>query len=132
MSSLGRPPNRLHIAEPIDDWELMMDIAEFYTAWSTAIKLKFELDPIKEMLRQQQYKEHADHAIKLLQRRPDRSSHRWHYLLSQCFFNKWDYDEAKKSIEQAISKLPAGSYLENSYERLKYEIGRNTRRYQKQ
>lgn len=116
---------------PIDDWELMMDLAEFYTAWSTALKLKFELDPIKEMLRHQKYKELADHAITFLQSRHDRSSHRWHYLLSQCFFNKWDYDTARLSIGQAISKLPAGSYLKNSYERLQNDIGKNARRYRR-
>jgi hypothetical protein len=114
---------------PLDDWEMMMDLAEFYTTWSTSLKLKIELDPIREMQRHQKYKELSDHAISLLKSKPDQASHRWHYLLAQNHFNKWDYDSAGISIQRAIANLPTGSYLENSYDRLKSEIGKKSRRY---
>jgi len=115
----------------LDDQGIVMDIAEFYTEWSTALKMKFELDPIKEMLRQQKYKELADHAIGLLRKRADQSTHRWHYLLSQCQFNKWEYEEARRSIDRAVAHLPSDSYLKNPYERLRGEIVKKAFHYQR-
>ena len=115
---------------PLDDEGISMDIAEFYTEWSVALKMKVELDPIKEMLRVQKYKERADHAIGLLKGCADRLSHRWSYLMAQCQFNKWEYDSAKGNIDRAIARLPINSYLRHSYERLRGEIVRNGIRYQ--
>jgi GTPase SAR1 family protein len=116
---------------PLNDEGIMMDIAEFYTEWATTLKLKIELDPIKEMLRQQKYKELSDHAIKLLQERREKTSHRRYYLLAQCLFNKWEYDAAKDNIDKAIEGLPASSYLSNPYERLRTEIIKKARHYQR-
>jgi hypothetical protein len=115
---------------PLNDEAIMMDIAEFYTQWATTLKMKIELDPIKEMLRKQKYKELSDHAISLLQGRREKSSHRWYYLLAQCLFNKWEYDAAKPNIDRAIERLGANSYLVDSYERLRTEIIRKARHYQ--
>ncbi len=106
----------------LEDNELWLDIAEFYTEWSSTIKMTIELDPIKEMLRQQKYKEHADHALDSLRRVSGERSHRWNYLFAQCHYNKWDYEAAKLSIDRAIVTLPGGSYLKNSYEGLRAEI----------
>jgi hypothetical protein len=115
---------------PLNEEGILMDIAEFYTEWATTLKLKIELDPIKEMLRQQKYKELSDHAISLLQEREVKNSHRRSYLLAQCMFNKWEYGTAKTNIDQAIEALPSNSYLFNSYERLRTEIIKKARQYQ--
>jgi hypothetical protein len=113
----------------LNDADITMDIAEFYTEWATNLKMKLDLDPIKEMLRQQKYKELSDHAISLLESCRVKSSHKWHYLLAQCQFNKWDYDAAKLSIGRAIASLPSGSYLNNPYERFRDEIVKKGRYY---
>jgi hypothetical protein len=87
------------------------------------LKMRFEIgDPLKEGLRQQRYKELSAHAINLLKNCQDRASHKWHYLLAQCQYNKWDYDVARVSIDKAIATLPDGSYLRQPYERLRAEI----------
>jgi DNA polymerase III delta prime subunit len=114
---------------PSNDENIIIDIAEFYTEWATTLKLKIELDPIKEMLRQQKYKELSDHAISLLQEHREITSHRHHYLLAQCFFNKWEYGMAKSSIDRAIDLLPPNSYLDNPYERLRSEVIKKARQY---
>jgi CII-binding regulator of phage lambda lysogenization HflD len=115
---------------PLNEEGIMLDIAEFYTEWATTLKLKIELDPIKEMLRQQKYKELSDHAVLLLQERGIKLSHRRSYLLAQCMFNKWEYGAAKTNIDKAIEALPSNSYLANSYERLRTEIIKKARQYQ--
>jgi hypothetical protein len=115
----------------LDDADITMDIAEFYTEWATNVKMKIELDPIKEMLRQQKYKELSDHAISLLERCRVKSSHKWHYLLAQCQFNKWDYAAAKLSMDRAIAALPTGSYLKTPYERFRDEIVKKGRYYKR-
>jgi hypothetical protein len=115
---------------PLNEEGIMLDIAEFYTEWATTLKLKIELDPIKEMLRQQKYKELSDHAVLLLQERGIKLSHRRSYLLAQCMFNKWEYGAAKTNIDKAIEALPSNSYLANSYERLRAEIIKKARQYQ--
>ncbi|WFU33616.1 hypothetical protein QA635_03970 [Bradyrhizobium brasilense] len=114
---------------PLPDDELAVDIAEFYTEWATTLKLKIELDPIKEMLRQQKYKELSDHAIKLLRSQQRAASHRYYYLLAQSYFNKWDYELAKSNIDRALEELPEGSYLSTPYERLRTEVIKKARQY---
>jgi hypothetical protein len=116
---------------PIKEEDILMDLAEFYTQWATTLKLGIELDPIKEMLRQQKYKEQSDHAISLLQDPVVGRSHRRSFLLSQCMFNKWEYGAAKNNIDDAIRYLPSNSYLINSYERLRAEIIKKARHYQR-
>ena len=101
--------------------QVKFELAQFYVAWSTAVKMKFELDPLKEMLRQQKYKELADVAIKLLKEVP-RDRHEWHHLLAQSYYNEWDYDHALRHVEEAIKALPKGSHLERPYWRLRGEI----------
>ncbi len=97
------------------------ELAQFYAAWSTALKMKMELDPLKEMLRQQKYKELADTAIVLL-KDTNLGTHDWYHLLAQCYFNQWDYESALPQISKAIELLPKGSHLSSPYQRLKREI----------
>lgn len=101
--------------------EIKFELAQFYVAWSTALKMKVELDPLKEMLRQQKYKELAETAIMLL-KDINLSTHEWYYLLAQCYFNCWDYEKALPNINKAIDALPKQSHLESSYQRLFREI----------
>ncbi|WP_448046074.1 hypothetical protein [Bradyrhizobium liaoningense] len=116
---------------PRNEAEAVMDLAQFYTEWATTLKLRIELDPIKEMLRQQKYKELSDHAVSLLRRDVVERSHRRSYLLAQCLFNKWDYSAAKSNIDEAIQSLPENSYLIAPYEKLRGEINRKARHYQR-
>jgi tetratricopeptide (TPR) repeat protein len=115
----------------INDDEIRMDLAHFYTEWATTLKLKVELDPLKEMKRQQKYKELSEQAIGVLRTVSDKNTHTWQYLLAQCQFNKWEYDTAKQSIDRAIALLPATSYLSQSYERLRGEIIKKWQYYKK-
>ncbi len=104
-----------------DSVELKFELARFYVSWSTALKLRFELDPLKNMVRIKEYKDLADRAIeKLKEVRPD--SHSWHHLVAQSYYNKWDYDLALRHVEKAIDALPRGSHLAGPYKRLKGEI----------
>ena len=107
-----------------------MDAAEVLVQWGTSLKLKFDLDPIKEMLRQQKYKELADDGARLLVGCSDKKSHRWNYLSAQCHFLKWEYQAARRHIDAAISALPDASYLKASYERLQGEIIKKSAQYQ--
>jgi hypothetical protein len=100
---------------------ISMELARFYLAWSTAIKLRFESDPLKEMLRRQQYKELADETIRFL-KTVQRHDYEWYYLMAHSYYNKWDYERAIRNIDSAIAALPQGSPLFGSYRRLKLEI----------
>jgi tetratricopeptide (TPR) repeat protein len=112
--------------------DVRLDAAEVFIQWGTSLKLKFDLDPIKEMLRQQHYKELADTSAGILITCADRTSHRWNYLLAQCHFLKWEYEAAKRHIDKAISALPDASYLTVSYERLQGEIIKKWKHYNRQ
>jgi hypothetical protein len=112
--------------------DVRLDAAEVFIQWGTSLKLKFDLDPIKEMLRQQRYKELADTSAEILLTCSDRTSHRQNYLLAQCHFLKWEYEAAKRHIDNAISALPDASYLKVSYERLRGEIIRKWSHYKGQ
>ena len=101
--------------------QAQMEIAQLYVSWSTSLKMKIELDPIKEMLRQQKYKELASSAVKLLERVP-MNTHEWHHLMARSNYNRWDNDVALSHIDKAISELPKASYLLNPYWKLRAEI----------
>jgi hypothetical protein len=103
------------------DVELRFELAKFYVAWSTSLKMRFDPDPLKEMLRQQKYKELADIAVKLLDDIHERP-HEWYYLMAQSLYNRWDYDPAVRHIDMAILELPARSHLTGAYLRFKGEI----------
>ena len=101
--------------------QMDFELARFYGSWSTTEKLKFELDPNREALRQQRYKELADKAIKILNRMTNRSYER-DYLLAQAYYNRWDYEPALRHIDRAIEILPQTSHLGPPYRRLRAEI----------
>ncbi len=101
--------------------EIKSELAQFYVAWSTATKLKVELDPLKEKVRQQRFKEHADTAIKLL-KEIDLGTHEWHYLLAQSYFNRGDNESALRHVDKAMAAIPNESYLWDPYRQLRYEI----------
>ncbi len=101
--------------------EIKAELAQFYVAWSTALKMKVELDPLKEMLRQQKYKELADTAITLLNSIAS-GTYEWHHLLAQSYYNRWDYGQALLHVNEAIAGLPKDSHLYAPYRRLHREI----------
>jgi len=102
--------------------EIKTEIAQFYLAWSTALKnRKIEIDPIKEMMRQQKYKDLASKAIAHL-KAINSDTHEWHHLLAQSYYNVWDYDLAMAHVDKAIALLPKGSHLYFPYQRLQGEI----------
>ena len=111
--------------------DVRLDTAEVLVQFGVSVKLKFDLDPIREMLRKQQYKELADTGSKILSGCSDKKSHRWNYLLAECYFLKWDYEPAKRHIDSAISALPETSYLKVSYEKLRDEINRKWSHYKR-
>jgi tetratricopeptide (TPR) repeat protein len=101
--------------------EIKSELAQFYVAWSTATKLRVELDPLKEKVRQQNYKELADTAIKFL-KDINLDTNEWHFLLAQSYFNRGDHESALRHIDRAIDDLPFDSYMHDSYQQLSYEI----------
>lgn len=133
LSSLDVPnynqagPYALELKNGVNE-EILFDVAEFYVKWSTAIKMRTELDPIREMQRQQEYKELADLALEVLKKVGERG-HRYYYLLAQCHYNKWDYDLASNYINSAIALLPSHSYLNEPYNYFKSDISKKRRRY---
>lgn len=103
------------------DEAMRLELARFYVAWSTALKLRLEIDPNKEMLRQQAYKELADAAIKLL-KGVGEQGHEWQYLMAQSCYNRWDYESALRYVDKAVEKLPKPSHLYVPYVRFRGEI----------
>jgi hypothetical protein len=101
--------------------EIKKELAQFYVAWSTSLKIKVELDPLKEMLRQQKYKELADAAIKLL-KDIALGTREWHYLLARSYYNRWDYEKALRHIDKALEGLSQKAHLYASYQGLRSEI----------
>jgi tetratricopeptide (TPR) repeat protein len=103
-----------------DRIEINAELAQFYVSWSLALKMRFDLDPLKDMRRQKQYKDLADKAIELLRKVPDSPSR--NHLLAQSYYNKWDYDTALRHIEKALEQLPNDSHLVGPYNRLRSDV----------
>lgn len=101
--------------------EVQFEIAKFYATWSTAIKVTFEPDRLREGMRQLAYKEHADNALRVL-KECQRESSDWHHLVAQCHYNKWEYELALQHINIAIKLAGAGSHWGRSYMALRSEI----------
>jgi GTPase SAR1 family protein len=107
--NLDNPPfDHLHryilklktIISPNDD-DARLEICEFYVQWSLSLKIKREIDPLKEMTRQQRYKDFATNAIAILNQIKNKT-HRVYYLYAEAYFIKWNYEEALKMIENAL------------------------------
>ena len=101
--------------------EIKNELAQFYSSWSTVTKLKVELDPLREKVRQQSYKEHADTAIKLL-KEINLGTHEWNYVLAQSYFNRGDNDSALRHVDKALGALSNDAYQRDSYRQLRYEV----------
>jgi tetratricopeptide (TPR) repeat protein len=99
-----------------EDAEVRFEIGEFYARWSSSLKMSRDIspDPIKEMLRQQRYKELADQAIGYLERLP-KPGHEIHYLLAQSYFNRWDYDRALQIMDKCVSLCQKSAPYYGSY-----------------
>lgn len=96
-----------------EDPDLAILLAEYYMDWSTSLKLGRELDLLDEKLRQQQYKDLASKALEVLELVPaNRVTDRYYYMCAQCFYNKWQYDEALRLIDQAIAITDAPQVYE--------------------
>lgn len=108
--------------------EIKKELAQFYIAWSTSLKMKVELDPLKEMVRQQKYKELADAAIKQL-KDIALGTREWHHLLAQSYYNRWDNELALKHIDKALEGMSKKDYLYGPYQRLKSEVLRKLELY---
>jgi hypothetical protein len=106
-----------------NDKEMKTELGRFYVMWSTALKMKSELDPLKNMVRQQQYKDLADTAIGFLKPLALETAE-WHHLLSQAYYNQWENKKALMHIDKAIAALPAGSHGHAQYSRLRRDIAR--------
>lgn len=84
------------------DEDLLEELAEFYVRWSVSIKaLPVELDPIKELIREGDYKMYAQKTLDLL-RKINRQSSNIYYLYSQSYFCLWKNDFAQQNIDKAI------------------------------
>lgn len=101
--------------------EIKAELAQFYVAWSTALKIRMELDPLKEIVRQQKYKELANKAITFLNSIA-LGTYEWHYLLAQSYYNLWGYKMALMHVNKAIEMLPENSHFYAPYRRLQREI----------
>jgi hypothetical protein len=66
------------------------------------------------MLRQQRYKELAGKGLHWLNQEKDKT-HEVYYLYAQSFFNQWDYDNALRMIEKAISLCQGDMRYYSSY-----------------
>ncbi len=106
---------------PVEDDKLRLEIAEFYVRWSTSLKMRRELDPLQEKLRQQQYKELADKALAVLGEIKTKT-HEVYYWLAHCYNNKWNYSEAFKMIEVAIMESNRDPLCYASYASLRKNI----------
>lgn len=105
-----------------EDPDVLRVVAEFYVRWSTALLLKgSEIDPLRELQRQQMYKEMADNAVALLQKIKS-EDHHWYYLVAQAHTNRWDYGAAIRHIDLAIANLPHDSYNLEPYSHLRSVI----------
>jgi predicted Zn-dependent protease len=98
--------------------DFLEELAEFYVRWSTAIKVSaVDIDPIKELLRQGSYKQHAEKALDIL-RKIHKQSANIYYLNAQSYFNLWKDDLAKQNIDKAIKlaqKDPNSSTAQYEY-----------------
>jgi len=97
--------NRLKENLNSDD-ETRIAITEFYSKWSTEVKMNrnISFDPNMEILRQRQYKDLADNGIAILKQVRNKT-HRYYYLFANLYFNKWDYENALEMIDKSLELI---------------------------
>lgn len=106
--------NELKDCVESNDIDTKLEMAEFYVKWSTFIKLKRDADPIREIVRQQQYKELANKAISILNSIKNKT-HKFYYLFAHSYFNLWDYENSLKMIENAIELIEENPAYYSTY-----------------
>lgn len=134
--SLESPPfddasiyvNKLKDIIPKGDNEAILDIARFYVKWSLSIKLKRELDPLKEITRQGRYKSLAENALTILDEIKIKT-HKVYHLYAQSYFNMWKYEEALDMIGKAIEIIGENPSYLPTYTYLRKLIIKNMNRY---
>lgn len=99
-----------------NDEDLKLRTAEFYVKWSTMIKQGKGLDKMEEGMRQDRYKKRADKAVSILNS-INRKTHEVYYLLAQGYHNLWEYESARKMIDNAIESVegPSAESLQDHY-----------------
>jgi DNA replication protein DnaC len=118
------------------DLDLQLEIARFYVRWSVSIKLTKGIDPFEENLRQARYKELAKKALDILIPLENQLKQRGsvfesenikldevYYRMSQCHYNLWDYDQALRMINKAITLASQSS---NTISTGEYESFKNS------
>jgi hypothetical protein len=115
-------------ASGYDDEGLKLEIAEVYVRSATALKNRVELDPLRELVRRQDYKELAGKAITTLRGLGVRT-HEYNHLLALAHYAKWEYDDALRYVDQAIAIVPDRSAASSSYHRFRREILDKRRRF---
>jgi len=80
----------------------IFEIGNFYTKWSSYVKLQKPIDVFEAKEQTALYKELANNGINWLNKLQNKTALTYH-LLSQCYFNRWDYDDALETINKAIA-----------------------------
>lgn len=117
------------------DVDTMFDIARFYIRWSTYLRQKKGVDRYEDDRRIHEYKEKAQKTIDILlpiERKigdpvwskltSKINKVEIYYLLSQGFFHLWDYPNAIKMIDKAISLAEHRNPSLRTYKNLKFDI----------
>lgn len=117
------------------DVDIKIDIARFYIRWSTYLRHKKGIDRFEDNQRIHEYKEKAQNSLDILlpiERRlgdpvwnkitAKINKVEVYYLLSQGFFHLWDYPNAVKMINKAISLAGSQHPSLRTYEKLKFDI----------
>lgn len=111
------------------DQDAKIELAKFYTHWSTYLKMKMGGDPFEEQQRQNKYKDLAARALLILENTSKRS-HEIYYLLAHCYYNIWDNKSALKMINRAIEAAEKqGDFSQVSYEKFRERISEKKRKF---
>ena len=106
-----------------------LELAKFYTHWSTSLKMKLAGDPFEEEQRQNRYKELAVRALDILEDITQRN-HTIYYLMAQCHYNLWDNKSALRMINKANEAAESqGDFSQVSYERFREKINEKKRKF---
>lgn len=123
-----------------DDQFALRELGEFYSRWSSVLRSSEpKADELDEIKRQSKYKELAKRSQKYLNKIQEKDAEVF-YLLSQSFYNLWEYKLAEEKIKAAIryaeeneNEAQVRSY-NNFYKKIqfaknKYRAKRKSRRY---
>ena len=104
---------------------VVASVEEFLILWSTATKNRRESDPIADMKKRVRYKELADEGIRLLEPlKSMRDEHKFHFLLGQAYFNKWENHKAIEPIDKAIDLAKDEPECASCYQKFRKAVAR--------